>query len=120
MADRILEMAAWRLGRSFQAAAVHVVEPAVVYAAEPAVLESPIAEVGGSVRAVEIQQADATLLVAEHDQVLAEQAQRDRRPTGRKLLAQRRGLPVTAQEAATGRARAGLGQQLVLFLAQHS
>ena len=78
MADLLVEGAAGGLTWLLQAAATDVVEPAVVDAAQAAILESAVREVGSSVGTVQPQQTWAALLVAEEHQVLAQQPHRER------------------------------------------
>ena len=66
-----------------QAVARHVEQPAVERAAQAAVLEPAVGEVGAAVRAGALEQAVAALVVAEQHQVLAEQPHRLDRPRGR-------------------------------------
>src|SRR5205823_3513933 len=98
-----------RLSGLFQAAALNVVAPAVVDAAEPAILDPAVAQVGPPVAAMDAQQARLALIVPEQHQVLAQQAGGDRRPAGRDLLAQPGRLPVAAKQIAGRRAGAGSG-----------
>lgn len=119
VADVILETAAGGFCGGLEAPAVHVVEPAVVHAAEAAVLDPSVAQVCGSMRAVQIEQADSPVRIAEHDQVFAEQPQRDRRPARWEFLTERGWLPVASEQLATGSPRASLGQQVILFLREH-
>jgi hypothetical protein len=60
-----------RLSRLIQTIAASIKEPAMVDAPQPPVLQTPIAQVGASMGAVEIQHAWMSLLVAEQDQLLA-------------------------------------------------
>src|SRR5262249_50153951 len=119
LASAALEGAPRRLARLLEAAAGHVVQPAVVHAAQAAVLEPAVAEIGAAVRAVPREQPRAALLVAEQDEVLAQQAHRQRGAARRLLRRARHGLPVAAKQVAPGRAGAGLRDERVLFLAQH-
>ena len=68
-----VELAACRLGRCFQAVAAGVVQPAVIGAGDAALLDPSIQERGAAVGAMVSEQADVAALVAEEDQVLAQQ-----------------------------------------------
>ena len=114
------QVAALRLGRRLQALAVDVEQPAVEGAAQAAVLQPAIGEIGAAVRAGAVEQAVAALLVAEQHEVLAQQPDRLDRPVGAgELIDQRRRLPVAAHQRAGGRARPDAGDEIVLFLAEH-
>ena len=110
---------AFGLAGLLQAVAVHVVEPAVVDAPQPAVLHPPVAQVGAPVAAMDAQEAGPAPVVAEQHQVLAQDAHRQGRASRRQLFGQRHGLPVTPQQRAAGRARLRGGQQPVLFGGHH-
>ena len=97
VADAVLERAVGRLAGLLQAAAAHVVEPAVVQAAQPARLAAAVAQVDAAVRAVQAEQAGSARVVAEQHQLLTQQPDRQRRTARRQLLRQRHGLPVAAQ-----------------------
>ena len=96
-----------------------VEQPAVEGAAQAAVLEPAVGEIGAAMRAVAADQAVAALLVAEEHEVLAEQPDRLDRAVAGKLVDQRRRLPVAPHQAARRRARPGAGDEIVLLRAQH-
>jgi hypothetical protein len=60
-----VERAALGLSGLLEAFAAHVVEPAVVEAAEAAVFDPCVAEVGAAVRAMQAEKSGPPLLVAE-------------------------------------------------------
>ena len=120
MPDLLLERAALRLAGLVDARPAHVVEPSVVEAAQPAVLDAPVAEIGGAVGAVQPQQAELALVRAEERQLLAEDAERERGAAGRELLGERDGMPVAAEHLAAGRAGAGQGQEVVVLAGEHA
>ena len=97
-----------------------VVEPAVIEAAQPAVLYPGVAEVGCTMSAMDAKQTDAVELIAKEHEVFAEQAHRKRGATRRDLRTERNGLPVTAYERAAGRPGANLSQEVVLLAGQHA
>src|SRR5438876_478695 len=80
-------------GRLLQAASVDVVKPAMIEAAQPAILDPAVAEIGAAMRAVETEQARAAAIVAKQDQVLAKDFDRHRRRTGQKLVGERDWMP---------------------------
>ncbi len=94
-----------------QAPAVRVVEPAVIVAAQPALLDKAVAEVGAAVPAMAIEQAVSAAEVLVEDEILAEEAQRQRaRPL--ELAGAGDRPPIAAQQLAHRRAGAGLGQNI--------
>ena len=80
--------------------AVDVEQPAVERAAQPAVLQPAVGEIGAAMRAVAVDQAVAALVVAEQHEVLAHQPHRLDRPVAGELVDQRDRLPVAAQQCA--------------------
>ena len=113
------EVAVVRLGRRLEALAVHVEQPAVKRAAQAAILEPAVGEVGAAMRTVAAYQAIAATIVPEDHQILAEQADRFDRPVAVQLRDQGRRLPIAPHQVAGRRARAGARDEIVLFLAQH-
>ena len=89
-------------------------------AAQAAVLEAAESEVGAPVRTGALDQAIAALIVAEDDEVFAEQAHRLERPVVGQFIDQRGRLPVAPHELARRRARTGAGEKIVLLGAQHA
>ena len=96
-----------------------VEQPAVERAAQPAVLQPAEREIGAAMRAGALDQAVAPLVVAEQDEVLAEQPQRLDRPVAGKLVDQRGRLPIAPHQRAGWGARSDPGDELVLLSAQH-
>ncbi len=111
--------AAFRLGRRLQALAGDVEQPAVECAAQPAVLQPAIGQIGTAMRAAALNQAVAALVVAEHHEVFAEQAHRLDRPVAGELIDERGGLPVAPHQHARRRIGSGPGDQIILLGAQH-
>src|SRR5207245_1301958 len=109
------QVAVLGLRRLIEAAAVHVVEPAVIEAAQATIFQPAVAQVGATMGALTPEQADTALLVAKQDEMLAHDPDRDRRASLGKLRAGSDRLPVLAQELAAGRAGTGFGQQPILF-----
>ena len=96
----LAEHAAFGLGGSFQALAVDVEQPAMEQAAQAAVFEAAVGEIGAAMRAVAVEQAVAAALVAEQHEVLAQHAHRLGRPLAG---AARRRAPPDANSAASAR-----------------
>jgi hypothetical protein len=116
--DVLVHATSGRLGRCLQALAGDIEEPAVKRAAQPAVLQPAVGEIGTAVRAMAIEQTVA-VLVLEHHKVLPEQAHRLHRPLGVELIDECRGLPVIAQQLARRRSGADARHQFVLLGADH-
>ena len=119
LADALVIGRAGRLGGLFQTAPVKGVEPAVIGAAQPAVLAAPEGEVARAMGAAPGERPVPAPVVAEDDQILAEDADILDRAVVGKFLDQREGLPVAAHDRAHRRAGAGKRQAFVLFHAQH-
>ncbi len=113
------QVAVVRLGRRLQALAVDVEQPAVKRAAQTAVFQPAVGQVGAAMRTTAADQAVAAFVVLEDHQVLAEQPHRFHRAVARQFVDQRRWLPVVPHQAAGGRAGPGAGDKVVLLLAQH-
>ena len=112
----VLERALGRLAGHVHAVAGHVELPAVVDAAQPALLVAAEEERGATVRAVGGHQPDGALGVAEGDQVLAEQPHLLGLAVGLGQLAGGKGgQPVLAQQVAHERATPGTAQKLVVL-----
>ena len=111
------EIAVVRLGRRLQALAVDVEQPAVKRAAQPAVFEPPVSEVGAAMRTMPADQPVAALVVLEGDEVLAEQPHRLDRPVAGQFIDQRGRLPVAPHQRAGGSAGPGASDEIVLFRA---
>src|SRR5215510_6523211 len=76
---RIPMLAATGLAGLLQTAAANIVEPTMIEATQSAVFDSPVAQVCSSVRAVNSQKSDLPLIVAEQDQIFAENLHGQRR-----------------------------------------
>jgi hypothetical protein len=85
------------LSRLFNDPTANIVQPTVVKASKPAILKSPVAQVGSAVRAMQTQQARPSTIVAEQDQLFAENLYLDRRALVGQFLCKSNGLPVAAQ-----------------------
>ena len=91
----------------------------MIEAAQPAVLDPAVAEIGAAMRAVETEQAEAVAIVAKQHQLLAEDLDRHGRAAGRQLVGERDRMPVAAHQRTARRVRTGACYQLVLCLRQH-
>src|SRR4051794_41039933 len=91
----------------------------MIGAAQATVFHEAVVQRDAAVRAVVGQATVIPLRVAEDDQLLAQDGDALLGLLGGQLTGDGDGLPVAAQQLATGRARAHLREPLVLFLAQH-
>ncbi len=114
--DLVAELAALGLGRLVDAFALDVEQPAVIEAAQAAVLDPAVGQVGAAVGTMQADQAQTILVVTKQHQVLAHDADGKGIAARRHLLGRRDGLPIAAQQLAAGRARPGLRQKIVLGL----
>src|SRR6266581_1740418 len=86
---------------------------------QPAVFEAPEGEVGAAMRAMALDQAIASLLVAKQHQILAKHFDGFYRARSLQLVDQRRRLPVHPHQFPAGVLWPGPGHQVVLVLADH-
>ena len=107
------------LARLLDALAIAVIAPAVKGAAKAVVFATPEAEIRAAVEAMPADEAQLALVVAEQHQPLAEQRHRHHRALAVQLRDEGGRLPVSAQYFTGGPARAGAGEPLVEFLADH-
>src|SRR5436190_24036262 len=119
--DALAYAAFFRLGGQVHAVAVHVVLPAVVRAAQPALLVAAEPERHAAMGTELVDEADAPFAVAERDQLLSQQLHANRRAIAlRQLGVEQRRYPVAPEQLTHRRAGTGAGQELVHFLSQHS
>ena len=118
-ADLVTELLMRRQVGHLEARAVGVVLPAVIDAAQPAVLVAAEEQRGGAVRAAVVEDSDAPLGVAERDQLLAQQHEAHRRAVGHELVRRRRRDPVLAHHLSHRRSRADAGQGLAVSYGRH-
>ena len=120
MFDAIGDQAVGWLRRHLDDVAVNVELPAVIEAAQAAILVAREHQRGAPVRAVFVEHADATFAVAENNEVLTEQTNLDRRAVGlRDFLGQAGGDPVPAHDLAHRRIALDAAQQVVFLLRHH-
>ena len=118
--DLFSKAGACRLGRHLDDIAVHVDLPAMIKAAQAAVLVAPEHQRRTAVRAHFIEHANAALCVAEDHEILAEQADFQGVAIGlRHFLAQAGRQPVMAHDLAHGRVMFDAAQQVVFLTCQH-
>src|ERR1041385_7285379 len=118
--ELVAESTGRRLARHIDALPVHVELPAVVDAAETTLCVAAEEEGGATVRAVYVDEADAALAVAEGHEVLAEEADAERRAVGLRNFGGEAGrCPVAAEEVAHRCPGADLGDHRIVFFAQH-
>src|SRR6185295_16724228 len=72
VADFLPVSAAPGLARLLEHSAAHIVEPAVIQASEPAVFDPAIAQISAPMRAMQADQAEPSLIVAEQHQLFPE------------------------------------------------
>jgi hypothetical protein len=117
--DPVRDEAVFGFGRHLHHVAVHVKLPAVIEAAQPALLVAREHQRRASVRAIFVEYADAAFAVAEYNEILAEQAHLDRRAVGLgHFLGQAGRDPVAAHDLAHRRVALDAAQQVV-FLGRH-
>jgi hypothetical protein len=114
----VFEVAFGRLGRHVDAVAVDVEFPAMVDAANAALLIATEVKRGAAVRTVSLDDADFVVGVAKGDQILAEQAQANGRAIWiGQLVTQHRGQPEAAKQFAHRRSRPDTTREFVIFFA---
>jgi hypothetical protein len=113
------EIAVVGLGRRLKTLAIYVEQPAVKGATQAAILKPAICEIGAAVRTTPADQAVTAFVILENHQVFTEQPDGLHRSVARKLVDERRGLPVAPHQATRRRACAGPGDEIVLLRTQH-
>jgi hypothetical protein len=113
LADLVADRGVLRLARGLQDRAVHVEVPAVVAAADAALLDLAVFQGGPAVGAMAVQQADPPPAVAKHHQILAHD------PDPHRMLLELGGhghrVPEAAQVFAAGGAGAHMGEFRILL-----
>ncbi len=100
--------------------AVHVELPAVIDAAQAALLVAREEQGRAAMAAIGVEQSDAARAVAEGDEVLAQEPHADGRAVAlRQLARERRGLPIAPEQLARRRAGRDPDQAFVLLGTQH-
>src|ERR1700730_8878267 len=107
------------LGGCFKALARHVEQPAVERAPQAAIFETAKREVGAAMRAMALDQAVTSLLIAKQHQALAQQFEGLDRPRTLQLIDERCRLPVHPHQFPARIRTPRPGHQVVLFLAHH-
>jgi hypothetical protein len=110
-----------RLGGHLDYVALDVEFPAVVQAAQPAILVTAEEQRSAAMRAALAQHAHGAVGIAEHHQVLADQARPHRRAVLlRHLLDQAHRQPVPPHDLPHRRRAFDAAEELVLFPGQHT
>ena len=99
--------------------AVHVEQPAMKGAAQAAVFQPPVSEIGAAMRTMPADQSVTALVVLEGHEVLAHEPHRLDRPVAGQFVDQSGRLPVAPHQGAGSGAGSGAGDEIVLFGAQH-
>ncbi len=113
----LVHAAALRLGRLLKALSGGIKQPAMERAAQAAIFQAAVAQIGAAVRAVLADQAIAAILVLERHQVFAQQLHRPHRPRAFKFIHQGGRLPIVAHHAPCPGAGPGPGDQFIEFCA---
>ena len=108
LAKVIAMLTAVGLAGLFENLAVHVIKPAMVNTAQPAVFQPAVGQIGAAMATMRFEHADTPFVVAKNRQLLTHQCYRHRRAVGFQLFRQRHRLPIAAQEFAARRAGVGL------------
>ena len=116
----MLERELFRLVHHVDTAAGDVELPAVIDAAQPALLVASEEERDAPVRAELVEESDAAVRVSKRHQVFAQELDAHGRTIGlRKLRREQRRDPVTAHGVSHRRSGTNAGDELVLFVCQH-
>ena len=119
LSDVGAEIAVVGFGRRLEAFAVDIEQPAVKRAAQAAIFEAAIREVGAAMRTAAADQPVAATLVPEDNQIFPEQPHRLYGPIAGQFVDERRGLPIAPQQASRRSAGTGPGNEIVLLDTQH-
>jgi hypothetical protein len=118
--NTLVQRAALWLGRLLEAFAGSIEQPTMEGAAQSTILKPAEGKIRAAVAAMPPQKAITAILASEHDQVLAQEANRTQRAFSLEFLGQGNGLPIVSMNCTSRRARANLRDQLILFRAHHS
>ena len=113
VAELVFDPAARRLARRLQDRPVHIVMPAVIAAADAALLDETVFERRVAVAAAEMQEPHPTAEVAEQHQVLVHDA--DRQGQLAELGCKRDRVPEASKVFSAGRARTDMGKLGILL-----
>jgi hypothetical protein len=111
----LLETRAQRLRRHIDDGARHVVLPAVIDTAQPAILVAAVHHRRAAMCAGVRQQADATFRVAKCDEVFAKKLDALRLPIGLEILRGKEWYPIEAHQLAHRRLRADAHERFIVF-----
>ena len=114
--DRVFQLAVGRFARRLEAIAVDIEFPAVINAAQTAVLVATEEQRRAPMRAIGIHQPDAAIGIAKRDQILGHQPNSHRRAVAvGEFGREQRRLPESSQHFAGGLAAADPHETFVLF-----
>src|SRR5262245_32707344 len=113
------EIAVVGLGRCLKTLTVYVEQPAVEGTTQATILKPAIREIGTAVRTASTDQPVRALVILEDHKVFTEQPDRFHRSVTRKLVDQRRRLPIAPHQATRRRTRPCTGDEIVLLRTQH-
>jgi hypothetical protein len=118
--DGVLVGGLGRRGREVYAVAVDVEFPAMIGAAQAAPFVAAVVEIGAAMRTVRLDDADATVAVAERQQVFTEDLDLLLRAVALgQFLGEQRRHPEAAQQVAHRRARPAAGQEFIVLATEH-
>src|SRR5262245_39596148 len=117
--DVSAEIAVVGLGRRLKALTVYVEQPAVEGTTQATILKPAICEIGTAVRTASANQTITAFVVLEDHKVFTEQPDGLHRSVARKLVDQRRRLPIAPHQATRRRPGSGPGDEIVLLRTQH-
>ncbi len=112
LAHAVALEAAFGLAGLFEAAPLHIEQPAVVAAADAALLDAGIVEGGPAVAATRPDQSGSACSIPEQDEIFPQDADCSRRCAGIRDEADR--VPITPQQLSHGLAAINLGQRGVM------
>src|SRR5262245_28757294 len=116
LANAVLECAFGRLSRHLQNFSVHVVEPAVITAAQAAVFDVTEFERGAAMGTAQREQTQLPLVVAKDHQVFAEEAAAQRAPL--EFPAKSDWMPIASHHFAARRTGPDSGKKFVFLYAK--
>src|SRR5579871_4098694 len=119
MAQCCLHQRLSRLERLFEAIASIVVEPTMIGAANPLLLDEPVVKGSASMGALLADESVPAIWRAKEDEILAKQAHTLLGVFDGEVARAAERLPIAAEKLPAGRARSYARQQLVFLLREH-
>ena len=120
MPDIAAQVAVRGLRRRLQALALDVEQPAMEGAAQAAVFETSIGQVGAPMWAGAAEEPVASLLVAEDHELFSQKLHRLERPVTAEFVGQSRRLPKTPQHLSRRFVGTNAGDAIILVRAEHN